>query len=72
MCQQPSLAVTELLDFVPSAFRTMGVDSRAQGPGGLGDGGRQNCGGINSSYFGAIQFSNLEYFSVDAPRNTKL
>lgn len=59
MCQQPSLAITELLDFVPSAFRTMGVDSCAQGPGGLGDGGRQNCGGINSSYFGATQFGIL-------------
>lgn len=55
MCQQPSLAITELLDFVLSAFRTVGVDSCVQGPGELGGGGRQNCGGINSSYFGAIQ-----------------
>lgn len=45
MYQQPSLAVTELLDFVPSAFRTMGVDSRAQGPGGLGDGGEDRTVG---------------------------
>lgn len=59
MCQQPSLAIPQLLDFVLSAFRTEGVDSCAQGPGGLGGGGGQNCGGINSSYFGAIQFGIL-------------
>lgn len=50
VCQQPRLTITELLDFVCSVFRTVGVASYAQVLG--EEGGReQNHGRINSSYF---------------------